>query len=288
MKKQFIAAIVLISIITCLCNCSDSKASSYFSIQFIDVGQGDSALVECDGHCMLIDGGDTSAGEKVYSVLENKGIRHLDILAISHLHNDHIGGLPEALKNVTKIDLTISNATDGNKKTFRSLDSELSGIGSSIKIPPIGEKYSLGSASVEVVDNSAIEENDSLVLLVTYGKTKYLFTGDIGLNAQRRITDKYKSEPDSLYKIDLIKMPHHGSYMDNGIKTDTLGPFMRTFMADYAVISVGKGNPYKHPHKEVLDLLNSKTYKPKVYRTDEDGDIIVESDGKKLFVETRP
>lgn len=287
MRKQLTAVIILFSIILCLCCCSDTKSSSYFSIQFIDVGQGDAALVECDGHCMLIDGGDTSAGDRVYRVLEDKGVRHLDILAISHLHKDHIGGLPEALKNITKIDLTIANAADDNKDTFRNLESELNSIGSSIKIPPVGKKYSLGSASIEVVDNSAIEDNDSLVLLVTYGKTKYLFTGDIGLNAQRRITDKYKSEPDSLYKIDLIKMPHHGSYMDNGVQTDTLGPFIRTFMPDYAVISVGKDNPYKHPHKEVLDLLNSKTYKPKVYRTDEDGDIIVKSDGKKLSVETK-
>lgn len=132
MRKKCSAVIILLSIILCLCSCSGSKSSSYFSIQFIDVGQGDAALVECDGHRMLIDGGDTTAGDKVYSVLEDNQIRRLDILALSHLHKDHIGGLPSALKNITKIDLTISNSTDDNKDVFRNLESELNQIGSSI------------------------------------------------------------------------------------------------------------------------------------------------------------
>lgn len=67
MRKKCTAVIILLSIILCLCSCSGSKSSSYFSIQFIDVRQGDAALVECDGHRMLIDGGDTTAGNKVYT-----------------------------------------------------------------------------------------------------------------------------------------------------------------------------------------------------------------------------
>lgn len=134
--------------------------------------------------------------------------------------------------------------------------------------------------TVEVIDVCADEDNDSLVLLITYGNTKFLFTGDIEDAAQTRISDRYQSESDEPYKIDLIKMPHHGSY------TGTLYRFLRTFMPDYAVISVGAGNSYGHPRRETLDLLDSKTWKPMLYRTDQNGDIFVKSNGKELTVET--
>lgn len=287
MRKVLYSVVLVILSCFLMCGCMNSKAalsginqSSSFSIQFIDVGQGDSALIECDGRYMLIDGGDTSAGDKVYNVLEEKGIQHLDILVMSHLHTDHIGGLAKALTYASSIDLTLSNSNYSDNEAFRKVEHELGINGSSITIPSVGQKYQLGSSTVEVIDASAEEANDSLVLLITYGKTKFLFTGDIEENAQTRISDRYKNENDKAYEIDLIKMPHHGSY------TGTLYPFVRTFMPEYAIISVGKDNPYGHPHKETLDLLDSKTWSSKVYRTDENGDIIVKSDGKTLSVTT--
>lgn len=287
MRKVLYSVVLVILSCFLMCGCMNSKAalsginqSSSFSIQFIDVGQGDSALIECDGRYMLIDGGDTSAGDKVYNVLEEKGIQHLDILVMSHLHADHIGGLAKALTYASSIDLTLSNSNYSDKEPFRKVEHELGINGSSITIPSVGQKYQLGSSTVEVIDASAEEANDSLVLLITYGKTKFLFTGDIEENAQTRISDRYENENDKAYDIDLIKMPHHGSY------TGTLYRFVRTFMPEYAILSVGKDNPYGHPRKETLDLLDSKTWSPKVYRTDENGDIIVKSDGKTLSVTT--
>lgn len=280
MKKKILAFILLLTTLLCLCSCSKTNDDSTFSIQFIDVGQGDSALVECDGHYMLIDGGDTNAGQKVYDVLEAKGIQKLDILAVSHLHADHIGGLTKALTYASSIGITISNSTYSDKETFWKFEHELGINGSKITIPAPGVKYDLGSATVEVVDVSAEEDNDSLVLLITYGDTMFLFTGDIEDNAQTRISEKYQNDKDEPYKIDLIKMPHHGSY------TGTLYCFMRTFMPDYVIISVGAGNTYGHPHRETMDLLDSKTWKPKVYRTDIDGDVVVKSNGKELSIET--
>ena len=293
MRKRIIALFLVVITLLSLCACSKKDGSSTnashdssFSIQFIDVGQGDSALVQCDGHYMLIDGGDSTAENQVYDTLVEKGVQHLDILAISHLHKDHIGGLIKALSYTTKIDLTICNSDYAETKTFQEFEKELFTNGSSITVPQtgpepeMGEIFRLGSATVEVVDVSSDEDNDSLVLLITYGKTKFLFTGDIEEAAQTRITEKYYNDKDEPYKIDLIKMPHHGSY------TGTLYQFVRTFMPDYAIISVGTGNVYGHPHQETLELLDSKTYKPKVYRTDLDGDIIVKSNGKELSIET--
>lgn len=280
MKRRILAFMLLAATILCLCSCAKTDSNSTFSIRFIDVGQGDSALVECDGHYMLIDGGESTAGDAVYNVLEENGIQKLDILVVSHLHTDHYGGLTKALTYASSIGVTLSNAEYKDSKAFRDFEHQLQINGSKITVPASGDTYELGSATIEVIDSTVEEANDSLVLLITYGDTRFLFTGDIEDAAQTRISDKYQNESDDPFKVDLIKMPHHGSY------TGTLYRFLRTFMPDYAIISCGEGNMYGHPHQDTLDLLDSKTWSPKVYRTDHDGDIIVRSNGKELSIET--
>ena len=289
MRKRIFIVVVLSLLFALLTGCSElnlsSSSSSTFGITFIDVGQGDSALVECDGQFMLIDGGDTNAGDKVYSVLEERGIQHLDVLAISHLHADHIGGLIKALTYATKIDKTISNSDYSEKDTFRKLEHQLAINGAHITVPREGQKYKLGSAEIEVVYAASESENDSLVLLITYKNTRFLFTGDIGDNAQTYISDKYENPKDKENKINLIKMPHHGSCSQKSVDgTGSLYRFIRTFMPDYGVISVGKGNEYGHPHRKTLELLEDADIQ--VFRTDWNGDITVKSDGNKLEIET--
>ena len=259
--------------------CNKPIEEAAFSIRFIDVGQGDAALVECDGYYMLIDGGDITAGDKVYQILEEQGVRKLDILVISHLHLDHMGGLTKALEYTTSVGVTLSNADYADRAVFRNLEQALQADGSRISVPAVGDVYPLGSATVEVLDVNVVEENDSLVLMITYGDTRFLFTGDIEENAQTRICDRYEKESDEAYDMDLIKMPHHGSY------TGTLYRFLRTFMPEYAVISAGKGTDYGHPHGRTLELLENDSRTFEVYRTDMDGDILVRSDGKRLSVE---
>ena len=277
MRKFFIAFAMLFIMLLCLCSCSNENSN--FCIQFIDVGQGDSALIECDGHYMLIDGGDTTAGDKVYSVLEEKGIQKLDILAVSHLHTDHYGGLIKALSYASNIGVTISNSTYSSNENFGEFEHQLSINGSKITVPSQGDKYKLGSATVEVIDVASEADNDSLVLLIVYKETEFLFTGDIEEKAQTRISEKYQNDKDEAFEVELVKIPHHGSY------TGTLYRFMRTFMPDYVIISVGAGNKYGHPDSDTLDLLNSQTWSPKVYRTDKNGDIFVKSNGYEIFIE---
>lgn len=272
-RKSLLFLIICLTL--CLCSCSKFHSQSSFTIQFIDVGQGDSALVECDGHYMLIDGGDTMAGDKVYNVLEEHQVQHLDILAISHLHQDHIGGLPKALTYASKIDLVISNSNKSELPAFAELENQLIINKATIKIPHLGDKYKLGSADVVVIDASAENNNDSLVLLITYGKTRFMFTGDIEGKAQKRIQSNNPNGANASFKINLIKMPHHGAKVPED--------FIKVFDPDYAVISVGKGKQYDHPSGDTLELLDRENVK--VYRTDQNGDIIVKSNGTELSVE---
>lgn len=288
MKRRSLLIIIICVLLLTLTSCSDS-GSSTFSIVFLDVGQGDSALVECDGQYMLIDGGDESAGKKVYRALEERGVKELGILAMSHLHADHIGGLIEALKYAQKEHVTISNKAYDDSRVFREVEKQLGYNKAKIKVPHVGDKYQLGSAEVEVVDVSAEENNDSLVLLVTYGETRFLFTGDIDYKPQLRLADKYENESDEPFEIDLIKVPHHGSCRQNGSRESGLQyRFIRTIKSNskpqYAIISVGAGNRYGHPEEPTLSTLEDADFN--IFRTDINGDITVRSDGKTLSVET--
>ena len=120
MKRSVFTFLLAIVFLLGLTVCTKLFSSSTFSIQFIDVGQGDSALVECDGHYMLIDGGNKSAGDKVYNVLQEKDISQLDYLVISHLHEDHYGGLIKALTYTNHIKNTICNADSSNNRKSRN------------------------------------------------------------------------------------------------------------------------------------------------------------------------
>lgn len=297
MRRKVIAIILLLATSLCLCSCSKEHKDSTFSIQFIDVGQGDSALVECDGHYMLIDGGETIAGDKVYNVLEKNSIQKLDILAVSHLHTDHYGGLVKALSYASKIGVTISNATCSDTETFRKFEHELGINGTKITVPAPGDEYKLGSATVKVIDSCSAEDNDSLVLLIVYGKTRFLFTGDIMANGQQRVREALQQEKtilsDNRKWVSLIKMPHHGAYNDKyGFHDSNLNALLYEFNPMYFVISVGANNQYKHPDQDTLDLLEQYVAKQDlkwddhIFRTDERGDIIVRSNGKEISVET--
>lgn len=247
-----------------------SSENSTFSIHFIDVGQADAALVECDGHYMLIDGGNKEDSNIIYSVLKNAGVDHLDMIVGTHAHEDHIGGIPGAL-NYTDADLTLCPVKSYDSNAFDDFKKYADLNGGGIVVPSVGDIYYLGSASVEIigVNSESDTNNTSIVLMITYGDTRFLFTGDAEREAEQAILA-------SGFDItaDVLKVGHHGS------NTSTTYPFLREIMPTYAIISVGRENNYGHPDEDTLSRLRDADVE--VYETDLNGDIKCVSDGKTV------
>jgi len=248
---------------------------STFEVHYLDVGQGDCSLVLCDGHAMLIDGGESSESSKVYAYLKQHGVSHLDYMVASHAHSDHIGGLSGAL-NYATVDTAFCPVTEYDSKTFDSMIKYLDKQGVGITVPSAGDEFMLGSAHVQILgpQKNYDEPNDtSIVLKVSYGETSFLFTGDAERTAEADILDAGYNLSST-----VLKVGHHGS------DTSTSYPFLREIMPEYAVIQVGKDNSYGHPTEDTLSRLRDADVK--VYRNDLQGDIVCSSDGKVVTFTT--
>lgn len=248
---------------------------SSFAIHFIDVGQGDSALVLCDGAAMLIDGGESDQSSLLYSYLRDLDIRHLDYLVATHPHSDHIGGLSGAVQ-IARVGTALSPVDDWDTKTFRSLKKYLAEQDVAFTVPAAGDAFDLGSATVTVLGplKDYDEVNDtSIVLRIDYGETSFLFTGDMERTAEADLLDAGAD-----LRATVLKAGHHGS------DTSTSYPFLRAVDPACAVISCGAGNSYGHPDAGTLSRLRDAG--AAVYRTDLQGTVICESDGETVTFTT--
>lgn len=253
---------------------SDTSSNSTFSVRFLDVGQADAALIECDGHYMLIDGGNVEDSSLIYSVLSNANIRHLDIIVGTHTHEDHIGGLAGALNYATS-DLILCPMSEYDSEAFNNFKSYAENQNNGLTIPQVGDIYELGSADIEIlgVNSSSDPNNSSIILMIYYGETKFLFTGDAEYEAEQAVLCSGAD-----LSATVLKVGHHGS------DTSTSYIWLNAIMPEYAVISVGEDNSYDHPTDAVLSRLRDADVK--TYRTDLNGDIVAISDGKNVSIST--
>ena len=246
-------------------------------VHFLDVGQGDCAVILCDGETMIIDGGPYGASGKVYSyVRKTLNLRHVDYLVSTHPHVDHVYGLSTVL-NAAQVDLVLSPVLQWDSRSFNAMLKYAKKQDAPVTVPEEGDTLKLGNAVVTILHcwPEAIRENrtndSSVVLRIDYGNTSFLFTGDAEDWSEYMMIDR-----GAPLKANVLKVSHHGSATASTLE------FLKAVSPEYAVISVGADNEHGHPHGIVLSRLES--LRCTVLRTDRLGTVVMRSDGESIRI----
>ena len=254
---------------------SFSQSRGELLITFIDVGQGDSILVETpDERKVLIDAGPKT----VVPFLHTKGINSLDMVVLTHPHDDHAGGLPAVLQEI-KVKEVLDTALPYESYAYRNFLRLINENRIKYNIAKAGQFIDLGDVKASILGppEQFIEgtlsdpNNNSIVIRLVYGKTSFMLTGDLAFEGEKEIMDKGYD-----IKSDVLKIGHHGS------ATSTSDEFLDEVRPKVAVISVGKYNKFGHPSHKTLDRLSERGIR--IFRTDEDGAVFVRSDGRRVEV----
>ena len=243
-------------------------------VHFIDVGQADSILIQCDGENLLLDGGNKADSSLIYSYLKKYEITNLKYVINSHPHEDHVGGLSGAL-NFAKANQVFSSFSEYDSKAFYDFVKNTEKQNLQVEILKAGSELSLGNAKIKVLAPIFYDDkmnNNSLVLHLVYDEISFLFTGAMEFDEELSLLDL-----DLIPQCTVLKVAHHGS------ENATSYRLLRSVLPQVAVISVGKNNSYGHPGKETLARLNENV--SKIYTTMESGAITVRVKQKEMSVE---
>lgn len=257
-------------------NIENEYESEYYDIRinkdllniiFLNVGNADSTLITISGETMLIDAGDENDGKYIAEFIKAQNIDKIDYLIETHSDSDHSGGIQTIVRNfdIGKIYMPKSAIAKSE------LNSEAISI-----FEDLNKEYNLGNSTWKVlsVDNSEDvkeyeDNNTSIVIQLNYGDTKYLFTGDCESKIENKLIKDNKLE-----EVDVLKVSHHGS------SSSSTAEFLSKVSPQYSVISVNNDESKHHPAESTIS--NLKEIKSEIYRTDIDGTIWLNSDGKDI------
>ncbi len=251
-------------------------------VNVISVGHGDAVFIEFpDGTTMLVDGGTRSAGDIVVDYVNELGYSNIDYIVVTHDHDDHVGGLVMVLDSIEVGELWMSNY----KVETPLLQDVMSRVEES-EIPVTwvarGDEFGIGDVRVAILNppaGSTLEKlggsnNASIVMHLVYEEVNILLTADIDKNRDRELVSIYG---DTL-KSTVLKCAHHGSESSNSEEF---------LMAVNPLITVVSAGPSQYGYPSEITMTRIEKLVPEVYRTDQDGHIIVVMDGEEVRVETR-
>lgn len=241
-------------------------------VNYIDVGQGDSIFIELPNkETMLIDAGEKNYDKKVINYIDSLKYSRIDYVIGTHPHTDHIGALASVIKKYD-IGSIYMPKKESNSKTFVNLLNTIKEKNLKIHTAKAGVNIiNSDNLKVDIIaPNKEYSDanNNSAVVKITYINRCFLFMGDAEVESEKNITDSVK--------CDVVKIGHHGSDTSSGIS------FVKSTNAKYAVVSVGKGNIYKHPYEFILKRWEENG--AEVLRTDELGDIVITTNGNELSI----
>jgi competence protein ComEC len=255
-------------------------------VTFLDVGQGDAALVQFpDGRTLSVDaggvpGGTFDIGSRVVSpAFWALGARRLDYMTISHGDEDHIGGAAAVFRDFGPFEVWEGVPVPPHKPT-QALRALANSTATTWRMLQPDDKVSFGDVDLLVRhpprpewERQRVRNNDSEVIELRYGGVSVVFTGDIGREVEQAIAPSFEPAP-----IRIVKVPHHGS------GTSSSQTFVDALRPDIAVISAGRGNTFGHPVASVLERYRMAG--AAIYRTDQDGAVMVETDGATVRIRT--
>ena len=239
---------------------------------FIDVGQGDAALIRTEAGNILIDAGTNSSEEELKAYLDRLGVTDIEYAVFTHPHEDHIGGADMILNTYNVKRVILPDATATSKTYERMMDAIEAEKCEVIEATP-DKTFKVGEVTCTILAPIGTAytntNNYSVVIRADYGDTSVLFTGDAEVDVEYEILEKYRFK--NILDCDLIKVGHHGS------DTSSSKDFLDAVTPVFAVISVGEGNTYNHPKQEILSRYQGMN--AEVYRTDKEGSIVFTSTG---------
>lgn len=244
------------------------------SVHFIDVGQGDSTLIQTATHNILIDAGEDSAEKDVINYLNKLNITKLDYVVATHPHSDHIGGLDGVINNFEVTNILMPDVTH-TTKTFENLITAIETNNTNVIIAQANQTITLDDITYTVLSPLRTSydnlNNYSVVIKMDYNNVSFMFGGDAEKLVETDIlNNNYNVD------VDILKVSHHGS------NTSSSPDFISAMSPTVAVISCGLNNDYGHPHQEVLQTLTANN--AKLYTTPDLGNITVTTDGNLISV----